>query len=501
MNDLRNYIIDHLMRSPLQMETEKASETAAHYVETLTMAGFNYTTLMDTITHFQPPEPNFDGEPVQSIYGHLLDCLYNMAFETYPKALSESHLDAHLTNIVRILLDYYSRGKSPDSPPSSPEPSTTVQQTVVGKTGFIDTLTHSGPVGGNMTKQLPPRKYILASVSVDTVSVEGQLVVWQISVYIPSLPDNKDPDYECLLLPHVLREMRPEVLADMGFIYDWERKIFCHQGPEFGRRLVDLEGVALEKFTNYLDKIRNGLHGVGSNNGLVLLFETGEDMALVQQLLSRHGYDIFLDVVKGVACLDHYLRVTRSARQATYSWPAYQYQVGKGGCWIANVSFAGRPPLRIEAETKPECIYNICETLLSKPPDFNNFIKWYSYPVNHSETCHMLSSLDHILELLPLQNHIEQQLNQTPVVLEGIYAARNEVEATRPTYACAGQTIRRLVSLGFTLDVLKKCFETYPKFVIPSTVFLQDMSEVQKLRVHRQTEQIREFIKQYFCAV
>ena len=76
-------------------------------------------------------------------------------------------------------------------------------------------------------------------------------------------------------------------------------------------------------------EIRSGLRGAGPNNGLVLLFETGEDLALVQQLLSRHRHDIFLDVVKGVACLDHYLRVTRPARPAAYSWPAYQYRVGE----------------------------------------------------------------------------------------------------------------------------------------------------------------------------
>jgi hypothetical protein len=64
---------------------------------------------------------------------------------------------------------------------------------------------------------------------VDTVSVEGQLVVWQISVYISGQPaDNKDPDYECLMLSHRLWEKRPEVLADMSFTYDWEQEIFFH---------------------------------------------------------------------------------------------------------------------------------------------------------------------------------------------------------------------------------------------------------------------------------
>ena len=172
-----------------------------------------------------------------------------------------------------------------------------------------------------------------------------------------------------------------------------------------------------------MQEIRSGLRGAGPNNGLVLLFETGEDLALMQQLLSRHSHDIFLDVVKGVACLDHYLRLSRPGRPAAYSWPAYQYRVGEGGRWTASVSAAGCAAKRIEAETKPECIYNICESLLGAPPGFNNFVKWYTYPVFHSETSRMTASLEHILELLPLQNHIERQLftNRVQVVLEVLY--------------------------------------------------------------------------------
>ena len=60
---------------------------------------------------------------------------------------------------------------------------------------------------------------------------------------------------------------------------------------------------------------------------------------------------------------------------------------------------------------------------MGAPPGFNNFVKWYTYPVFHSETSRMTASLEHILELLPLQNHIERQLftNRVQVVLEVLY--------------------------------------------------------------------------------
>lgn len=108
-NDLRLYTIDQLVRT-LQMEVNKATETAGHYVETLAIS-------LQDIT--QSPELEFKGEPVQSLYRYLLDCLYGLNFEKYPKTLSENNLDAHLINIVRISSDYFTRQlvKSPVNPP------------------------------------------------------------------------------------------------------------------------------------------------------------------------------------------------------------------------------------------------------------------------------------------------------------------------------------------------------------------------------------------------
>jgi hypothetical protein len=494
LDNLRNYIV-HQLVDKLQMTVTNALKTATYYVETLVNAEFDYITLRDTIINFAPSEPNIEGEPEQTVYSHLLDHLRLLSFEKYPKSLLDSNLDSHLTNIARISLDYFMHG-------SQTEPC------VRPDTGFINSKQLCHPpseqtvqMENNTTHQLPQYRYILVSVSVDTVPVESQIVVWQISVHIPSLPDNEDPDYECLMLPQTLQNTHPKVLTDLGFVYDKKQMRFYHQGAEFGRRKADPEDVSIEKFINYLIEIRSGLHGAGFNNGLVLLFETAEDLALVQQLFYRHRHDIFLDVVKGITCLEHYLRILRPARSVTYSWPSYQYRLGETGRWSSNVSNKpGSALLRIEAETKPECIYNICQTVLNTPPVLNQFMMWDIYLVNHNEINNMVSTLQYILELLPLQNHIDHQLfmNRIPIVLEGIYSARSEAEAAWPHKACARQTIRRLVFLGFTWNVLKKCFEADPTYEIPDIVFLQDMSEAQRLRVHRQTDHIRHSIKQYF---
>lgn len=442
--DLCHYMTERLIQVYGQEESA-AEVTATHYMEMLTRAGFdNYTALREM--------------PGTLLYGHLLGGLHSLAYEQVPKALV-NHLETHLINTARLTLDYF-------------------------------TLSETVPVGGNTVNQLPARCYILVAVAVDTVLLEDRSVVWQISLHIPDLPDQEDPDYECLMLPHALWERGAAVLADQGFTY--ERGLYFHQGPEFGRRRVDSEAEGLEKLTNYLNEIRGGLHGAGPNNGLVLILETGEDLALVQQLLTLHGHNLFLDVVKGVTCLDHYRQVTQQA--ASYSGPTFQYRVGQGGCWTARV--AGCP---LRAETKPECIYLICQNLLGASPDFNNFIRWYSYPLNHSQTSRLLSTLEHIHELLPLQHYIEQHLCE-PVVLKGIYAPRSPAEATWSHHTCARQTIRRLVSLGFTLEVLTKIFRFDPQHEIPRCVFLQNMSEVHQLQVHSQTDQLRHLIKQFFVS-
>lgn len=494
--DLRNFITLQLVQT-LKMDIVAATETAIDYTETLVIAGYNYTSLCKTIYKYKSPKSEFKIKEIQLLYGHLLECLWNITFEKYPKALSEKYLDIHLTNIVRLSLDYFIHNQNQMTIASRQ----TLEQ--IDKEKECDynkaiSQYEMAPMNDNTINKLSPEKYILVSVSVDTVLVDEQLLIWQISIHIPNLPETEDPDYECLILPEVLRERGTDVLTNLGFIYNLEQKKFYHQSIEFGKRKVETEEVSLEKFKNYLDEIRKGFHGAGPNKGLVLLFETGEDLALLQQLLSRHGHDIFLDVVKRVASLDHYLLLGQANQNTIYRWPVYQYRIGEEHCWTASVTIASITK-QIRAETKPECIYKIYEKLLEASSGFLN-IKCFTYPIFHSETIRMKESLKHILELLPLQNYIEWQLfsNKVRVILDGVYTARNEIEAAQPYSAYARQIIRRLVSLNFTLDVLKKILGSNNNYEIPNSVFLYDMTEVQKLQMHSQTKLIKDYIKQYF---
>jgi len=84
------------------------------------------------------------------------------------------------------------------------------------------------------------------------------------------------------------------------------------------------------------------------------------------------------------------------------------------------------------------------------------------------------------------------------ILVEGVFAPRSELEQTRPCACVARQAVRRLVSLGFNMDNLKNSFRADHNYEIPANVFLQDMTQVQRLRVHAQTDFVRKFIKEYF---
>ena len=485
LTGLRNYIVRQLIR-PAQMEIGAAHETANHYVEMLLAAGFNYTKLHEC-----------KNEPLQTMYGHLLDNLRTLPFERYPEVLSKNHLDTHMSNIAHLSLNYLAAAECDDNPrqfPGLSNPATTPLPE------NIENIHLNVPVGGNTTSQLPPRKYIFVSMSVDTVPHDDVRVVWHISAHIPNLPEKEDPDYECLIFPNALHDKPAAMLSHLNFDYGLEKGVIYHHGTEFGRRKLEPEDIALEKFADYLFEIRNGLHGAGPNNGLIWLFETSEELALVHQLFARHNHEIFLDIVKGVSCLDHYLLITHPKYPATYSTPSYQYPVGQNGCWKVNVSLPNKLPQTIEAKSKPECLFYIFQNILGAPLTYNNFIKWYSYDFYHSIVTRMMATLHHIDELLPLQDYIDRKLcfNKIPIVLEGLYAASNEIEAALPYNACARQIIRRLVILNYTSTVLKRMFEADPSSIIKPWILLQADQPLLRLKLHGQTSQICSYIKDYF---
>ena len=96
-----------------------------------------------------------------------------------------------------------------------------------------------------------------------------------------------------------------------------------------------------------------------------------------------------------------------------------------GGRWISTVSRNG-VHTKVEAVTKPECIYTITQHLHNLTPTYNNFTKWYCYPVQHSQVATMTSVREHILELLPLQFYVDRHLftKRVEIALEVLLICR-----------------------------------------------------------------------------
>merc|ERR1719210_2192521 len=130
------------------------AEVTDAYGLCLVLSEFTYSSLQQCVTNFQPPEPENPDEPPETIYGHLLNCLREISFEKYPRIITDN-IDGHTVSIVRFVLDHCSKPKSPPRH-VSPVPEDTCQV----------------PTGGNTTCQLPRKKYVLVSVSVDTIPVE-----------------------------------------------------------------------------------------------------------------------------------------------------------------------------------------------------------------------------------------------------------------------------------------------------------------------------------------
>merc|ERR1712142_547372 len=124
-----------------------------------------------------------------------LGCLREISFEKYPRLLTEN-IDGHIISIVRFVLDHFSKPKSPSPSPTPPQ-----EQLKASPTPSEENKITPVPTGGNTTNQLPKKKYVTVSVSVDTIPVDGRLAVWQVCLHTPGLPDEQDPDFEMMMVP------------------------------------------------------------------------------------------------------------------------------------------------------------------------------------------------------------------------------------------------------------------------------------------------------------
>ena len=158
------------------------AEVVEAYILCLVLSAFTYPDLQQCVTNFQPPEPEDPDEPPETVYGHLLNCLREISFEKYPRVITEN-IDGHTVSIVRFVLDHYSKPRSPSPAPQTSKTTSPVPPVSPTEDALVP------PTGANTSSQLPRKKYVLVSVSVDTIPVETGLAVWQVrSLYTNTHP-------------------------------------------------------------------------------------------------------------------------------------------------------------------------------------------------------------------------------------------------------------------------------------------------------------------------
>ena len=72
----------------------------------------------------------------------------------------------------------------------------------------------------------------------------------QVCLHTPGLPEEEDPDFEMLMVPSGVNELK---LNEAGFMFNNEKNIWYHQGTEFGRRKAENEEKSVEKLVSYLE--------------------------------------------------------------------------------------------------------------------------------------------------------------------------------------------------------------------------------------------------------
>ena len=153
--------------------------------------------------------------------------------------------------------------------------------------------------------------------------------------------------------------------------------------------------------------MRGGGHKAGFNNGLVLLFESMEDFGLLHTLLSSYSVDIWTDTVRGIVCMDQFIRAADI--QTYYCPPYWKYRPGDEGQWCTTL-YRRDKISRIEAATRGEIVYNILEEVLDQCVTYDTFLRWYCYPSQSDAVAGFTKHLEQMRQMEPLQNHVERQL-------------------------------------------------------------------------------------------
>merc|ERR1719187_1316538 len=147
------------------MRMEEAKALAQDYTNTWQRAGYDFDRIRKDVMTWK-------GED-ESLYYHLLSVLRGVPYDMYPDSLKQYDLDGHLSSIVKKTLVYLN---PPSAAPTPQQSDLDVTKQSVSLSVSEEDPSFIGPIipeqeeedvvvaGANARQQLPPRRYLLATV-------------------------------------------------------------------------------------------------------------------------------------------------------------------------------------------------------------------------------------------------------------------------------------------------------------------------------------------------
>lgn len=337
---------------------------------------------------------------------------------------------------------------------------------------------------------------MLGTIHAEWVELKGKPHLYELSVYM------SDMTHLNLYIVTDGLAKQPDTLENLGFVANPDRHEFYFVQVGIGCVKAISVQKAFDRLCDFLESKRSSAAtSENRNNGLVLVTNTREELAVVLRAIDNTKHDsLLLDVVKGFGCLEVFIDRNRS-RKLTYGGP--KLNLGGDECFYHTEAKKGLAGANLVSKCKAEALFQTIELFLDKAANYKNFIQPYCFPSFSPALDEMKKRLGQMFEMYPLvvfiAANLKSQERSCTLYLEGVFAPSQTRDLRDKATIVASRLCRVLVEAGLDKDALYRAFKRQPEFAINSSVVLERMSSMpQRLKVMDQTVRAVKCIRHYF---
>eukprot|EP00088_Acartia_fossae_P005675 TRINITY_DN1255_c0_g2_i2.p1 TRINITY_DN1255_c0_g2~~TRINITY_DN1255_c0_g2_i2.p1 ORF type:complete len:1840 (-),score=597.38 TRINITY_DN1255_c0_g2_i2:454-5973(-) len=307
------------------------------------------------------------------------------------------------------------------------------------------------PDNGEIIKGvLPKQKYLLGSLTVDTLQFKGVSYLYEMNVHM-----SDTSSLELFVVPTNLRQDKT-VLEMLGFSHNPEDNKFLYVKPGHGMNRVYGELQALEKLIQFLKEKRYESKGDSKNTGLVLVTQTTGELATWEKFIRFYKQDTEIDsLVAGYGVLDYF--VEDSGGLYSYVGPKMNREPDKTFfTWEFNSQ--GRMSENMTS-SRASAVLNLLEDLLGSAPTYDNFIKENCFRSGDEKMINVQRKENIIQDLYTLECHLCDKLNdrahRKKIYTGGIFSPSTMADWGDKAGAVAAKFVRFLVESGLSRPALR----------------------------------------------